>query len=186
MEFLHDIAVLFASLPDFVTLLPACAVFLGGCVCAVWKKKGAFCVVLFLGASLSLLLACGKGASACAFCLAVTGISGSLSGLFFLGKGKAKGDEKMYETFRAALDERPVPPKVDCFSLPMASPSLSHCSVLLDKLKKEKLTPADRLEVEVISRRIEGSAGRTLASDEADILNDCLASVLRLTAKYKL
>ena len=59
-------------------------------------------------------------------------------------------------------------------------------TALLAKLKKEKLSPADRLEIEALTRTVEGYRGKSLSEKELHLVNDCLATVLKLTAKYKL
>ena len=115
--------------------------------------------------------------------------------------GKKRADapksraERLYERFREELTELPdrpaaQPPKVCCFEEPSApvqdAPEPSYAMKLLEKLQKEKLSPTDRLETDVLSHTVSGLSGRPLSEEEARTLNDCLASVLRLTAKYKL
>ena len=101
--------------------------------------------------------------------------------------------EKLYARFVAPCvpPARPLPPKECCFEeierAPLSdAPQPSYAAKLLEKLQKEKLAPADRLEADALSRTVAGLGGRPLTEDEARILNDCLSSVLRLTAKYKL
>ena len=65
-------------------------------------------------------------------------------------------------------------------------PELSHALALLEKLRKQKLTAADRLETDVLGRSVRALRGRALTEAEKNTLNDCLASVLKLTAKYQL
>ena len=102
--------------------------------------------------------------------------------------------ERIYERFREPLtsaEEETLPPKVCCFEeappVPAAdAPEPSYALILLKKLQKQKLTPTDRLEADVLRRTAEGLQGRALTVEEAQTLNDCLASVLRMSAKYKL
>lgn len=108
--------------------------------------------------------------------------------------------ERIYETFREELTEAPArpapgaPEKVCCFEEPTEERNgetdgglrLEHALSLLERLRREKLVPADRLEADVLHRTVTAFRGRTLAREEERTLNDCLASVLKLTAKYKL
>lgn len=104
-------------------------------------------------------------------------------------------DERLYGRFREELEEpmperKPLPPKVCCFeetggeTAEERGMKLSHVITLLEKLKKEKLTPADRLEVETLSRSVTGAQTRPLTDRQTDDLNDSLSAVLRLVAKY--
>ena len=119
--------------------------------------------------------------------------------LFFLPKPTRRKktssrDERIYEKFRgepltANLVREDAPAKVCCFEEEERTeqpPELSHALSLLDKLRKEKLTSSDRLETDVLARTVSSLKGRALTASEKDTLNDCLASVLKLTAKYKL
>ena len=63
---------------------------------------------------------------------------------------------------------------------------LSHAEELLSRLKTAPLAGSDRLEADALSRTLCGMRERKLTAEEMRILNDCLASVLKLTAKYKL
>ena len=64
---------------------------------------------------------------------------------------------------------------------------LEHVRKMLQKLKTADLTPGDRLEADGISRRITLYATKDLLSGkEVRDLNDCLANVLKMTAKYAL
>ncbi len=68
----------------------------------------------------------------------------------------------------------------------LPSPAASYAESLLAKLQKEKLSPTDRLEADVLARTLSALKGRPLTEEEARTFNDCLATILRLTAKYKL
>ena len=108
---------------------------------------------------------------------------------------RKKRAERIYREFHEELNapegkaEAPLPPKVCCFETPPATEDdiqLDHVTALIQKLKKEKLTASDRLELEALCRTVDGCKNRALTDAERDTLNDCLASVLRMTAKYKL
>lgn len=116
--------------------------------------------------------------------------------------------EEMYKKFHTAelpLEKDARPPKICCYEPKVTSMDMDigHALFLIDRLKKENLTPADRLELEALSRTVdlfrptikpseEGAlrsgegAPRPLDAAARARLNDSLASILRLTAKYKL
>ncbi len=117
--------------------------------------------------------------------------------LFFCPRPRKKKnftsrDERIYEQFRGEpLFADPVqdsPVKECCFDdqADEQPPELSHAVALLEKLRKEKLSSADRLEADALMRTLASFRSKALTLSEQDALNDCLASVLKLTAKYKL
>ncbi len=127
-----------------------------------------------------------------------------LSLLFFIPAHKfhkkpkqSKADE-MYEKFHEELTEKPLeaepkrPPKVCCYEehtedrAEESGAQLSYADALIQKLRSEKLTPVDRLETEGLAKTLERFRGKPLTEKERGSLNDCLASVLKMTAKYKL
>lgn len=128
----------------------------------------------------------------------LAGIALILYPLFFLRKVKRDKNaraEQLYEKFKPEMeqplgDRTEYPPKVCCYEDKAGETpeergmKLSHVISLLEKLKKEKLTPADRLEVEMLSRNVAGAEHRSLSGAQADDLSDSLSAVLRLMAKY--
>lgn len=194
MDIFSVIKEFFASLPQWVCLLPP-ALFL---VCAVpivilrrrdfFRWTAALCLV-FGG-----LLTCHTGESFL-YLLLFFGVILLVYPLCLLPKRKRESrDERLYGRFREELEgpmpeSKPVPPKVCCFeetgeTAEARGMQLSHVIALLEKLKKEKLTPADRLEVEMLSRSVEGARTRPLTDRQTDDLNDSLSAILRLVAKY--
>ena len=106
-------------------------------------------------------------------------------------------DERIYQRFRAELENapyptaapQPAPAKVCCFEeapATQAAPELSYALSLLEKLRREELAATDRLEADMLARTVSAMQGRMLTAEEKNTLNDCLASVLKLTAKYNL
>ncbi|MBR7186337.1 MAG: hypothetical protein IKD43_02480 [Clostridia bacterium] len=63
---------------------------------------------------------------------------------------------------------------------------LSHAQELLARLRCFSLAAADRLETDVIFRTLKSCSIRRLTEEEMGILNDCLASIIKLSAKYKI
>lgn len=111
-------------------------------------------------------------------------------------KTKSTKADKMYEKFHQELSVPPIrdvkPPKVCCFEQTPAeemqecAPQLAHADALIAKLSAGKLAAGDRLELDALKRKIDVYRGKPLTKEEARSLNDCLSSVLKLTAKYKL
>ena len=56
----------------------------------------------------------------------------------------------------------------------------------MGSLRGRELAPADRLELDAVVRTLEDCRGRALTAAEQRTLNDCLSSVLKLSAKYSL
>ncbi len=182
----------------FLILLPA---LLAGAapLFALTKARRAYPVFAagLIGAG-AALAACVSGARAAAAVAGMELALAALCGVCFVKRKRADREEKMYRKFREGLrnDCAPAasasPPKVCCFErTPVASPEecgmrLSHAEEMLGKLKKASLSAADRLEAEALTHTMEGYRGRALTEEELRGLNDCLASVLRMTAKYKL
>lgn len=192
MEYFQLIADNLSRLPAWAALLPFGALAIAASVCVPLKKRGLFrFFALFFGGAGILLLAGGLSA-ALVFSGLYLPFSLLLDALFLIKrKDRESRQERIYRKFHEGLNEPalPDPPKVCCFE--DASPEesgmeLSHVTKLIDRLAREKLSSADRLELEVLSRTVNGARGRTLTPEQLASLNDCLASVLRLTAKYKL
>ncbi len=88
-----------------------------------------------------------------------------------------------------------MPPEVCCFeregeggatTAKEYGVSLSYADTLLKKLRSKKLKAGDRLETEEFLRRLDCYREKPLDDGERSSLNDCLASILKLTAKYQL
>ncbi len=194
MEYFKVLTDLTARVPDWCIFLPPC-IFIALFVPLVLKR----CRRIYTGAALLLggagcLLLSGDAAAMLAYGVCFAILWGALFPFFFLPKREKKSrEERIYETFKPEIEPRPRRekelPKVCCFDEPTADPSLEdgicldHVRKLLDRLRREKLSAADRLEVDTLAGRLTGEA-HTAA--EAEARNDALASVLRLTAKYKL
>ena len=113
-------------------------------------------------------------------------------------KGK-KSEDRLYEKFHVELRERPFgappqkPPKVCCFeeegtaSAEESGLRLEHVGEMLRRLRAaQKLSPTDRLEADSLARTLDNFREKRLTSAELNTLNDCLSTVLKLTAKYQL
>lgn len=190
------------AIPDWVSLLvlPALLVPLAAVLLLVRRPKLYAPLASALGLTGTALFA-ARGGEGTVVYIALFALIALLLRPLLLWKRKKREsrDERIYRTFHEDLDAPPVPParkgeaalppKVCCFETPPATESdisLGHVTALIQKLKKEKLAAADRLELEALSRTVDGCKNRALTEPERDTLNDCLASVLRMTAKYKL
>lgn len=165
--------------PYVAVIIGACGAFLITCV--QLEAGGLLYVVMYL----SMFVVAALGFSAL---------------LFIPTPRRHKKDdaEELHEKFHLDLTEQPLeetdgrPPKVCCFEDAPAAPlaaeelRLSHVSSLIEKLRASKLSATDRLELDALSHTVDGYKGRPLSPEEASSLNDCLATVLKLTAKYKL
>lgn len=185
----------FLLLPSLFLLYVAAAVLVGG--------RGAYPYVAAAGCALSFLLLAARGTTAaCADCCLFALYAAALRPLLLIPKPdfsalkRVRREERIYRKFRDPLGSpgtEKTPPKVCKFEeeVSVGSPEacgmrLSHAEEMLAKLKKAPLTAADRLEVDTLSRTVASCRGRSLTEDALRLLNDCLASVLKLLAKYKL
>ena len=201
MEIYRKILAALAAIPAWVPLivLPALLIAAAAVFTMFGGRRAYRSVAALLGAAGTALVCCMGTAEEAFFYLALfAGTAWALRLLFFLPKLPSRAAraqkrqaraEKLYAHFRAEIEraERPAPVKECCFEEgdpPPAAPDASYAVRLLEKLQREKLSAADRLETDVLRRTVAGLGGRELTADETRALNDCLASVLRLTAKY--
>ncbi len=101
---------------------------------------------------------------------------------------KAKGEADLYERFHVPLElpEEREAAEGEPLAAENAALCLDHVNALLEELKKRDLNPADRLEADAIARTLEGYGSGPLTAEQFAVVNDSLAFVLKLTAKYKL
>ena len=202
MELFEELIGALARCPAWVPLiaLPAATVAAALLFTLLGGRRAYPFIAAALGAA-GFALMCCMGELSRAF--VYLGLFAALAALcrllfFFPRPRRRKGstrEERIYERFRgeplnAGLPRAAEPAKVCCFEQPPAQeaepPELSHALALLEKLRKQKLTAADRLETDVLGRSVRALRGRALTEAEKNTLNDCLASVLKLTAKYQL
>ncbi len=200
------------GMPDWLSLL-GFPILLLPAAAAMWafeKRKWYFSVCCIFSA-IGFTLVCCEGESRYAFVwLSLFALECVLvNGVFYLPKRKRKAKrskaEKMYEKFHLELEgeerREPAPapqrpPKITCYPEEVgredavaaedAGLRLSHAGELLARLRAGKLSAGDRLETDVLARTLETFRNKRLTPSELDSLNDCLASVLKLTAKYSL
>lgn len=184
------------SMPDLVSLILCPALLLAaGLLLAILHRKGAYLpLAIALGGAAAFLMGCEAGAGQELFAyMAAYVVLAVLVRLLFLipfPKGKSAGarEKEMYEKFHLPLEVPEETPEEEekTRSEEESGLRLDHALSLLEKLKKCSLSPSDRLEVDSLGRKLESCRGRALTEEELRSVNDCLASTLKLTAKYKL
>ena len=190
-EFSQFLQLIGGAMPDLVSLL-LCPILLlaAGLVLAVFHKEKAYLpVAVGLGGASAFLVGCEVGAGGELFVyLALYVVLAVLVRLLFLIPFPARGsrkerEEELYEKFRVPLE---VPAEAE--EEPPAegeSVRLEHALSLLEQLKKCNLSASDRLEADAIGHTLERVKGSPAEEDRRTV-NDCLSTILKLTAKYKL
>ena len=209
MELIQEFATLLKETPDWVFcyLLPALLLVAAVGFIFAPKRRWYFCAASVPAAAGSLMVYAKSGALAVVYLGTVVVFCALLSLLFLIPRPKKREkrvkksrEERLLEKFREELSEKAyaprsaMPPKVCCFERdrePGATAgeygvSLSYAVSLLEKLRAKKLNAGDRLETEELSRRLDYYREKPLTEVERNTLNDCLASILKLTAKYQL
>lgn len=199
MEAFSALIFFLSNTPEWVylILLPACALVSAAVLALCGLRK----IYPFAAAGLALLGASLAAAKDAAFGFVYCGLACAVYLLFALllflpavKRKKESREERVYRKFHTELETPPVqpdlPPKVCCYEEPATAEEsgmrLSYVTTLIAKLKNCKLVPSDRLELEALGHSVDACRGRALTGEELSSLNDCLASVLKLTAKYKL
>ena len=210
MKILERIAQVLAGAPEWIALiiLPALLLPAALAVALIGKRKIYPFAALFLGAMGVVLMSCMAELK---YVLLYAGLFAALTAVFSLlllipsplpkaqkaRAARGSKQDRMYEKFRAELTERPYadgdrfPPKECCFeedAMPVEeSVHLEHVTALLKKLRAcPKLTASDRLETDELDRRLKSLSGKPMNAEDRRALNDVLATVLKLTAKYQL
>ena len=209
MEFLQKTVDLFAKAPDWAYLYLLPALIIASAVAFVFspQRRWYFCAATVFSAAGFVLVYAQNPATAFIYLGAVVALSALLTLLFLIPRPtrREKGVKKsrvdaLYEKFREELSEKPyapradMPPKVCRFerdhiegaTATEQGVSLSYADSLLERLRAKDLNAGDRLETEELSRRLDYYRDKPLTESERSTLNDCLASILKLTAKYQL
>ena len=209
MDLILKLVNLCAKTPDWVLLYVLPALLLAAAVGFVFapKRRWYYCPATILIA-VSFIIAYSKDASFAFIYLGILVALCALLSLLFLiprpkrreGKVKKSRVDELYEKFHAELSEQPytprsvMPPKVCCFEKDAEAGAtagergmdLNYADSLIEKLRTKDLTAGDRLEAEALARRLDCYRDKPLTESERDTLNDCLAAILKLTAKYQL
>lgn len=187
---------LVAQLPGWLLYFGAPALLvLAGIVLVLVRAERAYPPVALLLGAAGLVLVAGIAESSSDFVVwaaLYAAVAALVRFLFFIPapKKKQKQDrsEEIYETFHVGLDEEmpaeeELPPAL---SAEEGELQLAHVDSLIAKLKAAELDAADRLELDAVVRALDLYRGRALTAAEQRTLNDCLSSVLKLSAKYSL
>lgn len=204
LSFLQTVALL----PDWVALfLPVGLLLLCALALYFCKKKEWYAYACVACGGVGFALMCCEVEVRYAFVwLGLFALFSALCSLLFLlpypkKRKRVSREERIYEKFHLPLlpeEEKGVPversglpPKVCCFEegevLVGAEESglrFEHVFLMLSKLRTAKLSAGDRLETDVLLHSIESFRQKRLTAEEVQMLNDCLASVLKLCAKY--
>ena len=199
MFVLETLIDLVAQLPELAVLAacPALLIVVSLILAICHKRKAYLPLAIVLGGAGFFLVSCIESSlELLAFqYLALYVVLAVVVWLLFLipfgGRKKSNTQDELYERFHVGLDI----PEEEMFS--EAEPEgtfdseecglrLAHVTMLVEQLKKTDLAPGDRLEVDALSHTLDGYRDRVLTESEMRALNDCLATVLKLTAKYKL
>lgn len=212
MDFFSRFVSAVGSLPEWVSVIicPS-ALLLAAVFLFLTGKRSAYpYAAAILGGAGFFLVACRGDASEASAWLGLFCAECALLRLIFLiphkgrnNKGTKKSkEERIYDKFRAELSDpftasaaqKKAPPKICCFeeepsvgqSAEESGLRLSYVTQLLEKLRAEKLSAADRLETDVLLRSLDTYRNKRLNDEDMRALNDCLAVILKLTAKYRL
>ena len=179
------------KIPDAVALLVCPVVLLiAGLILANFDLKKAYALLaVALGGVGFFLVYCKSTLASFAYLGLYIAWAVLVSLVFLLPwrRKEANAQEELYAEFHRELDileEEPV--QEETVGREECDLRLSHTLDLLEQLKKSELSASDRLETDALSRTVESFRDRELTTSEMRSLNDCLATVLKLTAKYKL
>lgn len=202
MEIFKQVYEFCALVPDWVALVvcPALVVALA-VVLALFGGRKAYPVLagILCTVGVALMIVRASATQTLFYGALFLALSCAAGLLLFLPRRQKKlrrtsRDERIYQRFHAELEGTPhaqgeAPEKVCCFeqSAPeQPAPELSYVMTMLEKLRREELSATDRLEADMLLHTVSAMQGRMLTEEEKNTLNDCLASILKLTAKYKL
>lgn len=184
-----------AQLPDWAVLLicPALLIVIGLSLAVFHADRAYVPVAVALGGAGVFLMSCVAEVTTVIAWAGLYVVLCAIVRLFFLipfrtGKKSKDRTDEMYEKFRVGLD---LPEMEDNSEVPSAvgmeesGLQLDYVLSLLERLRACDLSAGDRLEVDEISRTLD-LRGKELTEEEVGLVNDSLASALKLTAKYKL
>lgn len=195
MQIFAQFLSLLSEVPEWVPLflLPALLA-LAAILHTAFGARPFYAVSALSAVGMGTAVVAAKGGGAVAYLGLTSSFAALLGLLFFVPKRKRSARMRKAEKLAAGLcavsGQRP--PKVCRFeeerfvTAEESGMQLSYAEELLSKLRRTSLAAADRVEAEALSRTLQGCRAGRLTEEEIGRLNDCLASVLKLTAKYKL
>lgn len=191
MNIFETLLSLAKSVPDLVKIVacPAALLLVGLLFAILHWKKAYVPAALALGAvGFFLMRAGGRYETEWLACYVLFAVLVSLLFLIPFPAGRHEKDrsDELYEKFHTPLevpeDPEPQPAEGDAEECKLR---LAHAKSLVGRLLQSDLSAGDRLEADAVAKTLD-AYGEELDGSEARSLNDCLATVLKLTAKYKL
>lgn len=187
MDIFGGLGQAFLFIPDWVSFLVIPALLTGAAVLSfLWKKRSVF--------ALAAVFLCGLGAAflgargARAVCIFVGLLAVYVCLLIAAGLLVRRRPQGEAPKRGKRADDRPLVtvagPSEEAYS--DQNVKLKHAGDLLARLRKAPLAAGDRIEEEILSRTISALGAKPLTEEEFVRLNECLAALLKLTAKYKL
>ena len=209
MELLEKLFDLIAKTPDWVCLYLFPALLLAAAVGFIFapQRRWYYCVAAPVSAAGTFIMYAKSKTVAVLYLGLAIALCGLLSLLFLIPASKRAEKnlkqsrmDAMYEKFHEELSEKSyapraaMPPKVCCFERDAkegvraeeSGMSFGYADALLNKLRAKELSAGDRLEIEELSHRLDYYRSKPLTEAERSTLNDCLATILKFTAKYQL
>lgn len=187
-ELLVDLIELLSGLPGIVAyLVPPILLLVAGLALAIADAKRAyFPLAVFVGGAACLLVYAADSELVLPYLALYVMFAVAVRLLFLIPFRSGKREDRsgeLYEKFHVPLDAAPGEQEAD--PAEDGELRLAHARALLEKLLHVDLEASDRLEADGIAEKLDGY-GEELTEDEIRSLNDCLATILKLTAKYKL
>ena len=209
MELLEKFFNLISKTPDWAYLYFVPALILSAAVGFVFspQRRWYFCVAAVCTAAGFLMAFAKDKTLSVLYLIAAVVFCALLSLLFLIPRPQKRQNgvkqsrlDALYDKFHEELNEKSyapraaMPPKVCCFERGAEAGAtageygmnLSYADALLTKLRSKNLSAGDRLETEELGRRLDFYRDKPLTDAERNTLNDCLAAILKLTAKYQL
>lgn len=199
MDIFNGILESFTLIPAWVTLVLLPSLFLAYAVLVtLFGGRASYPFVAIAGCAAAFVLLSPRDLSAaCAF----TGLFALYAAFLRLllifprperARAKRTQTKKTEQAESVSRKSAIVPREKRCaFEEPAVSPEqcgmrLVHAEEMLAKLRRAPLTAADRLEVDTLVRTVAAYRTKALTEPEIAHLNDSLAAVLKLMAKYKI
>ena len=189
MNVFYDAVRAFGAIPDWgLMLLPALlAVYTLATV--LFGGRKAYPYVAFSALPLAAVLGAGRGAAAD---LVYVGCTAAFAGVLRLSLFLPRRKRTMPDTGltpagpAAARAERTVVETPAYIPIGQCGLDMAQAEECLARLKRAPLSAGDRLEVEVLGRILDGANRAALTEEELARVNDGLASMIKIAAKYKI
>lgn len=192
MSFFHDVVSAFGAIPDWALLAVPSALVLYTLATALFGGRRAYPYVSFALIALAAMLGAGRGAMAdlvftglCAFVGAVARlvlnlVPAAVSVRQREAHAPQPADASAYTArLESAAVEAPVYIPISQCNLDMV-----HAEEYLQRLRRAPLTAGDRLEVDVLAHSLESANRAALTPEELVRINESLAAMFKIAAKY--